>query len=149
MLFSGSTAPANGSSTVLVRKGKSEKYLVSQYYMYSSSSESSELPVSLIFIVFDICLLQDSSEKAERYNNLARVEFQEGRYENACQQYTSALGCLSGDHEKDRRVKYLCNRAACFVKLVCCSFQLMPVYFLFEIEEIGVRGVYVHDGLEI
>ena len=50
------------------------------------------------------------------------MEFREKRYENACEQYTSALGCLPKDQEKDRRVKYLCNRAACHVKLVRILF---------------------------
>ncbi|PFX30254.1 Mitochondrial import receptor subunit TOM70 [Stylophora pistillata] len=56
-------------------------------------------------------------EEAEMLNNRGKVEFQEKRYEKACQQYTSALECLPKGSENDKRVKYLCNRAACYVNL--------------------------------
>ena len=62
--------------------------------------------------------LKDSVKKAESYNSRGKVEFQEQRYENACQQYSCALECLPREQEDDNRVKYLCNRAACHVKLV-------------------------------
>ncbi|XP_074606168.1 uncharacterized protein LOC141859247 [Acropora palmata] len=62
--------------------------------------------------------LQGFIEKAEYYNNRGKVEFQESRFENACQQFTSALKCLPSNLEKDdQRNKYLCNRAACYLKL--------------------------------
>ena len=62
--------------------------------------------------------MKDSVKKAESYNSRGKVEFQEKRYENARQQYSYALECLPRDQEDDYRVKYLCNRAACSVKLV-------------------------------
>ena len=63
--------------------------------------------------------LKDCSvKKAESYNSRGKVEFQEKRYEDACQQYSYALECLPRDQEDDNRVNYLCNRAACHVHLV-------------------------------
>ncbi|XP_067048477.1 uncharacterized protein [Acropora muricata] len=62
--------------------------------------------------------LEGFIEKAEYYYKRGKVEFQESSFENACQQYTSALKCLPSNLEKDdRRNKYLCNRAACYLKL--------------------------------
>ncbi|XP_044181721.1 uncharacterized protein LOC122962603 [Acropora millepora] len=62
--------------------------------------------------------LQGFLEKAEQFNNRGKVECQEGRFERACQQFTSALECLPSNLEDDRRIKYLCNRAGCYLKLV-------------------------------
>ncbi|XP_068744619.1 uncharacterized protein [Montipora capricornis] len=60
----------------------------------------------------------DSISEWESYNNRGKVEFREGRYKTACQQFTSALACLpKEDQHNDCRVKYLNNRASCYVKL--------------------------------
>ena len=67
---------------------------------------------------FFIHLKDSFPEEAESYNTKGRVAFKEGRYENACQQYTAALECLPESQGKDERAKYLCNRAACFVNQV-------------------------------
>ena len=67
---------------------------------------------------FFIHLKDSLPEEAESYNTKGRVAFKEGRYENACQQYTAALECLPESQGKDERAKYLCNRAACFVNQV-------------------------------
>ena len=67
---------------------------------------------------FFIHLKDSLHQEAESYNLKGRVAFQERRYENACQQYTAALECLPEDQGKDARAKYLCNRAACYVKQV-------------------------------
>ena len=56
-------------------------------------------------------------EDAERYNERGKVEFQKKNFEAALQQYTHALQCLPDD-QHDYRVKYLYNRAACYVNLV-------------------------------
>ena len=75
--------------------------------------------IMLLLINLFVCLFKGFIEKAEYYNNRGKVEFQESRFENACQQFTSALKCLPSNLEKDdQRNKYLCNRAACYLKLV-------------------------------
>lgn len=73
--------------------------------------------MSFAFIT-EFTLKDCSVRKAESYNSRGKVEFQEKRYEDACQQYSYALECLPRDQEDDNRVKYLCNRAACHVRLV-------------------------------
>ena len=83
-----------------------------------------------IFHLF-LCLLQDFIERAESYNKRGKVEFQEGRFENACQQYTFALECLPSDKEKDLKCKYHRNRAGCYVKLVCRFLNIIIVNFFF------------------
>ena len=64
-------------------------------------------------------LVKNFIRDAEKYHDRGIVEFQEGRYQNACQQYTNALTCLPKDEEEATKVKYLCKRAACHIKLVC------------------------------
>ena len=63
---------------------------------------------------------QDIIKTAEGHNNRGRVEFQDKKYEKACQQYTLALECLPEGPENDEMIiKYLCNRAECYVNMVC------------------------------
>ena len=80
------------------------------YYIYPASAGSHPS--------FFIHLKDSLHQEAESYNIKGRVAFKEGRYENACQQYTAALECLSESQGKDERAKYLCNRAACYVNQV-------------------------------
>ena len=81
------------------------------------SAHQTEL-YSTKFLVVSVCLFEGFIEKAEDYNKRGRVECQEGRFEKACQQFTSALKCLPSNLEDDIRLKYLCNRAGCYLKLV-------------------------------
>lgn len=67
-------------------------------------------------------------EEAERYNSKGRVAFQEHRYEKAYQEYTAALECLPDNQGKDARAKYLCNRAACYVKQVEWNVFFLKYY---------------------
>lgn len=69
-----------------------------------------------LFLLF---VIQSAIQEAESHNDRARVEFKEGRFENASQQYTRALDCLPKDQAKEERAKYFTNRAACYVKMVC------------------------------
>lgn len=70
-----------------------------------------------MFYLF-LILVKNFVRDAEKYYDRGNVEFQEGRYENACQQYANALTCLPKDEEEERQVKYLCSRAACYIELV-------------------------------
>lgn len=130
ILLLGSVDPANGSSTLLVRNRKSDGELLTNYTVVQRIVNFL-IPLYLLIYCVNlfVCILQDSIEKGESYNNRGKVEFQEGRYEKACQLFTSALKCLPKDQEKDKRVKYLCNRAMCYVKLVCCYFQKYKCYW--------------------
>ena len=69
-----------------------------------------------------LIFLKNFIKDAEKYCERGNVEFQEERYENACQQYAYALTCLPKDKQEVRQVKYLCKRAACLIKLVCYLF---------------------------
>lgn len=62
------------------------------------------------------CSSRSAIEEAESHNKRGKVEFQDGKFENACQQYTLALECLPRD-QKEYRSKYFTNRAACYVNM--------------------------------
>lgn len=96
------------------------------------SAHQTELYSTKFLVVF-LCLFEGFVEKAEDYNKRGKVECEEGRFEKACQQFTSALKCLPSNVEDDKRLKYLCNRAGCYLKLVCLTLISSFSKYVFSI----------------